>query len=317
MIARRLRDWTIAIALLSAIGCGSDDGGGAHVSAVRLAVNPWTGSAVDGAVAKVLLEEEIGISVELVDVDEFTQWGRIAGGELHACLEVWPSGHAADIESYIVAQRNVEQGSDLGVIGKIGWYVPTYLVDQHPQLATWEGLQDPSIVSLFRTAATGTHGQFLAGDPSWVQYDQQIIDNLGLDLQVVFAGSEQELLARLETAYGAQQPLLFYFFKPHSAHSRYNLTEVSLPVHSDACYAQASSGGIDCDYPTDHLFKIFWPGLEDASPRAYEFLQRFQYTTEDQTELIALVDGGMTPEAAARVWIGGHENIWREWIPSR
>jgi glycine betaine/proline transport system substrate-binding protein len=310
--------WALLLAVvLGVAGCGNDDGGGGQVGVIRLAVNPWTGSAVDAAVAKILLEEEVGIAVELNEVDEFTQWERIAEGDLHACLEVWPSGHAADIETYIVEQSAVADGGRLGVVGKIGWYVPTYLVTMHPELATWEGLQDPSIISLLRTSETGSRGQFLAGDPSWVQYDQQIIDNLALDLQVVFAGSEQELLARLDAAYSAQQPLLFYFFKPHSAHSRYDLTEVSLPAHTEACYARAATGGIDCDYPTDLLFKIFWPGLESASPRAYELLRRFQYSTEEQTELIALVDSGMTPDAAARVWLAENEEIWRDWIPAR
>jgi glycine betaine/proline transport system substrate-binding protein len=60
----------------------------------------------------------------------------MAGGALHACLEVWPSGHAADIEEYIETDHAVQSAGPLGVVGKIGWYVPTYVVAQHLELVT-------------------------------------------------------------------------------------------------------------------------------------------------------------------------------------
>lgn len=60
----------------------------------------------------------------------------------------------------------------------------------------------------------GRQDQFSAGDPSWVQYDEDIIKNVGLDLKVVRAGSEQAVLAALDSAYSRKQPILFYFWTP-------------------------------------------------------------------------------------------------------
>ena len=54
----------------------------------------------------------------------------------------------------------------LGPEAKIGWYVPTFVVDEHPELATWEGFKDPELAKLFATAETGDLGQFLMGDPT-------------------------------------------------------------------------------------------------------------------------------------------------------
>jgi glycine betaine/proline transport system substrate-binding protein len=102
---------------------------------------------------------------------------------------------------------------------------------------------------------------------------------------------------------------------PHSAHQRYELTEVTLPPYSAACYDRAAAQGIDCDYPVDHLFKIVWPGLQTYAPNAYELLRRFNYTTDDQTELLALVnDEGYSVEDAARLWIAENEATWRPWL---
>ena len=91
---------------------------------LSIAVNPWTGSAVNANIAKILLEQQLGYTVSLVDIDEFAQFPALSTGELDATLEVWPSGHAEDYATYIEGDGSIVDGGELGVVGKIGWYVP-------------------------------------------------------------------------------------------------------------------------------------------------------------------------------------------------
>lgn len=292
---------------------GAEDG---DKPVIKLAENPWSASALNVAVARILLEEQLGYPVEVVTIGESAQWPALASGELHASLEVWPSGHAENVAEYIDKQKLVENGGLLGPVGKIGWYIPTYMLEDHPELATWEGLKTPENAALFATAETGDKGQFLTGDPSWTQYEDDIITNLGLNFQIVAAGSEEAILAALDSAYSREEPLLFYFWTPHSIHAKYDLTEVKLPPYSEECYAKADSGGVDCDYPPDELFKIFWVGLADATPDAYTLLKNMNYSTEDQIGMIAAVElDGMSVEDAARQWLDAHEDTWRSWLP--
>jgi glycine betaine/proline transport system substrate-binding protein len=283
---------------------------------IKLAENSWTGSTINVYVAKILLEEQLGYPVEIVTIDENAQWAALATGDVHASLEVWPSGHADNVATYITEQKQVENIGELGVVGRIGWYVPSYVIEQNPSLATWEGFKDPALAALFKTAETGDKGQFLSGDPAWVQYDEEIIANLGLDLQVIRVGSETAVLAALDSAYSRQEPILFYFWTPHSVHAKYDLSMVELPAYSEECYAKIPSGGVDCAYPDDALFKIAWAGLKDAAPDAYEFLKRFNYDNPTQIEIIAAVDtDGKTPEEAARAWVSANEATWKAWLP--
>ncbi len=282
---------------------------------IKLAENPWSASQLNVAVAKILLEEKLGYQVEVVSIDENAQWPALASGDLHASLEVWPSGHAENVAEYIEKQQLVENGGPLGVVGKIGWYIPTYLLTDHPELATWEGFTTPETAALFATAETGDQGQFLAGDPSWVQYDADIMKNLGIPFQIVNAGSEEAILAALDSANSRQEPILFYFWTPHSVHAKYDLTEVKLPDYSDECYAKATEGGVACDYPADHLFKVFWAGFKDAAPDAYALLKNMNYTTEDQISMIAAVELDGKPVAeAARAWLDANEAVWSGWL---
>ena len=170
---------------------------------IELAQSPWNASRLDAAIARLLLTTQLGVKVNVTEVDEHSQWAKIAAGTLHASLEVRPSGHRADIASYI-ATGQVGYAGPLGPIGKIGWYIPSYLLTVHPELARWEAFQTQATAEIFATGGTGAQGQFLAGDPSWTQYDADIIRNLPISFEVVYAGSEDAELAALDQAYEAR-----------------------------------------------------------------------------------------------------------------
>ena len=284
---------------------------------ITLAINPWTGSAVNANVAKVVLESKLGTPTTLLDIDENSTWVGLDDGSIDAVLEVWPSGHAADYEAYVTGKKSVV---DLGVLGptaKIGWYVPTFVVDEHPELATWEGFKDPELAKLFATAESGDQGQFLMGDPTYVTYDEQIIANLDLPLKYVVAGSEAALITAVQTAVADKTPLLLQFWQPHWLQSKVDLTEVKLPEVTDECLASAAAadGNYACDYPVDNLYKAANAGLEAKNAAAFAFLGKFQLTTDQQNEIAAMIDSdGMAPDAAAKQWVEANPDVVSAWL---
>ena len=323
------------LALAGLLGaCGSDDsddaddGGGSATTAadaggdapatgegIVLAVNPWTGSAVNANVAKVVLES-LGTPVELLDIDENATWVGLDDGSIDAVLEVWPSGHAADYETYITGKKSVVDLGLLGPSAKIGWYVPTFVVEQHPELATWEGFQDPELAALFATAESGELGQFLMGDPTYVTFDEQIIANLGLPLKYVVAGSEAALLTEIDKAIADQTPLLLQFWQPHWKQLEVDLTEVTLPEVTDECLASAAAGDglYACDYSVDELYKAASAGLEAKNATAFAVLSKLQLTTEQQSEIAGFVDrDGMSPLDAAKQWVDANPDVVAAW----
>ena len=278
-----------------------------EISTIQLIANPWNGSAANIQVAAQLLEH-IGYDVEITDLDENAQWSAINTGELHASLEVWPSGHGQNRIDFIDnPDGNVVDAGLLGPVGQIGWYLPAYMIDQNPALANAEGFTDAALAGLFATAETGDLGQILHGDPSWVTFEQDIIDDFGLQLEIVYAGSEEALLAAFDAAFAREDAVLSYFWTPHSAFNTFDLVELELPPNPD--------GGKY--YPAEDLFKIVWAGLEDGAPAAWQFLHNFNYSTADQVSMLAAIDGeGKSVEEAAADWIAANEATWSAWIPS-
>lgn len=285
---------------------------------IILIENNWSASSLNVNVAKIILEAELDYEVEIISLDENAQWAAIASGEADASLELWPSGHAESVAQYIDELGVVENAGSLGVIGKIGWFVPSYVVEEYPELATYEGFLDDELAGIFATVETGDSGRFLGPAPGWVQYDAEIIENLGMNLEVVYAGSEEAILAELDSAYSREEPIVFYFYTPHSVFAAYDLTLVTLPEYSEECYegvAEGDASGVDCDYPDDALFKIVAADLSERAPEAYNLLRNFNYTAEDQISMIAAVDiDGLSFEEAAEEWVEDNEEVWEQWL---
>ena len=326
-MGKRLLALLFALALIAA-ACGSDGGGDTTAGpgagpdtdkeTITLIVNPWTASRLNAEVAKIIIEQELGYPVELADVNENdAMFTGMADGTLDAVLEIWPSGVVQAEQAYFDDGSVVNIG-ELGTVGKIGWFVPDYVIDENPALATWEGYQDPEAAALFATAETGDRGRFLGTDPSYAQYDEQIISNLGLPLDVIFSGSEPATVAEVDSRVAAGEPVLLYWWTPTAAVAKYNLVNVALPAYNEDCGASAAAGdgGVDCDYPEDVLFKAASAMLKDKAPDVYAFLEAFQQTTEDQLSMLPAVeiDGDDPSEVAAR-WVEDNESVWRAWLP--
>src|SRR3972149_1234399 len=210
----------------------------------------------------------------------------------------------------------VVAGGELGILGNIGWFIPSYLLDEHPEFATYEGLKGNE--ALFATAETGDKGQFLGSDPNFGFDDEGSAQTRGLDFEFVYSGSETGSLAALDTAFANQEPLLMYFWSPHWAQAKYDLVEVGLPGFNEGC-AQAlenpDADGYACDYADDVLYRAFSADLATKDPAAFEFLSNFSWTPEDQNQVGVAINDGTDPLEAGRAWAAENEDVWSAWLP--
>lgn len=279
---------------------------------IKLVENAWTASAIDVEIAKQLIETNLGNKVEVVKIDENLQFAGLAAGDLDATLEIWPSGVVPEEQKYIDDGQIVNAGP-LGAVGKIGWFVPDYVEEKFPQLKTWEGFKDPAVAKAFATAETGDKGRFLGTDPSYSQYDETIVKNLGLPLQVQFSGSEAATVAELDSRVAAKEPVVMYWWTPTAAVAKYNLKNIALPAYSKECYADPAK--IACDYPEDVLFKAISAKLETKDAAVAAFLKKFSLSTEDQLSMLPTVEIDKKPVAdVAAEWISANEATWKAWL---
>lgn len=298
-------------------GCGAADmtkqtspfAGAQGAKTVTLSVQSWVGAQSNVAVAQYILENELGYRVDTVQVDEIPAWDALSQGRVDAILEDW--GHPDQEKRYVEDKKTIAGAGDLGVTGHIGWFVPTYLAKQHPDITDWHNLNKYS--SLFRTAESGGKGQLMDGSPSYVTNDKALVDNLKLDYQVVFAGSEAAQITQMKQFAKAKKPFLTYWYSPQWLFKRIPMTEVKLPAYKEGC--DADTAKITCAYPNTPLQKYLNAGFARHGGKAARFLKKFKWTTEDQNEVsLMIADQKMSPEDAAKKWVDSHRSTWKEWL---
>ncbi len=304
----RLAAGAIVVALAFA-ACG---GSGATTKApVNIAVNPWVGYEADAAVAAYVLREKMGYTVNLKDLKEDVSWQGFESGEVDVIMENW--GHP-DLEKIYIDEKKVAMdGGQTGNIGIIGWYVPTWMVDKYPDITDWNNLN--KYADLFKTSESGEKGQFLGTDPSYVQYDEALMTNLGLNFKVIFSGSENATVEAIKQSDAQQKPLLFYWWDPHWIHAQVKLTQIKLPEYTAGCDADLEK--VACDYPSYNLNKVIRTKFNEDGGAAATMIKKFSWTNEDQN-LVSdyITNQGMTADQAAKKWVDEHESVWKAWVPS-
>jgi glycine betaine/proline transport system substrate-binding protein len=297
---------TVAGLVLAACSAG----GGGSKEPVKIAINPWVGYEANAAVVAYLLEKELGYTVEKKTLKEEISWQGFETGEVDVIIENW--GHPDLEKTYIDDKKVAVVAGETGNVGIIAWYVPEWMVQEHPDITDWNNLN--KYADLFKTSESGDKGQFLASDPTFVQNDEAIIANLGLNFKAVFSGSEASSVKAFQQAAAQKTALIGYFWDPHWLHAQIKLVPIKLPPYSDDCYADPKK--IDCDYPQYALNKIVSKKFADTGGKAYELVKNFTWTNDDQN-LVSdyITNQDMTAEEAAKKWVDEHEATWKAWIP--
>ena len=193
----------------------------------------------------------------------------------------------------------------------IGWYVPPWLAKAHPDILDYKNLN--KYAAKFKTSESGGKGQFLDGDPSYVTNDDALVKNLHLDFKVVYAGSEDALIAAFRKAERNRKPLIGYFYTPQWLLSEIPLVHIPLPVYKPGCDADPKK--VACDYQPYDLDKIARKAFVDSGTPAAELVKKFQWTNEDQNEVARdITVGKLTRDAAAKKWLDANRPTWAKWV---
>ncbi|WP_290793359.1 glycine betaine ABC transporter substrate-binding protein, partial [Halomonas sp.] len=101
----------------------------------------WASNEVVTGVAKFLMEQGYGCDVSVVPSDTVPAVTSVAeNGEPDIVTELWLNS-AGEAYLRLEEQGRVERlGRVLDPGGIEGWWIPTYLAEQHPELTTIEGI---------------------------------------------------------------------------------------------------------------------------------------------------------------------------------
>ncbi len=283
--------------------------GGGDCGEFNILVHPWVGYTADAYVVGNVAEEELGCTVNYVELKEGgPSYQAMASGDGDVILEEW--SHQAELKSSVEDGTAVDLGS-MGALGVIGWYVPGWLAEEHPEVLEYENLND--FADEFKTSESGSQGQFLGSDPTFTQYDEAIVKNLDLDYKVVFSGGETATVQALEQAQKNKEWLIGYFWEPHYIHAEIPLERVKLPPYEEGC--DADKAEVACDYAETELKKVASKEFMDSGSPAADLVEKWEWSNDDQNQVAAYITADkMSPEDAAAKWVADNPDKVEAWL---
>jgi len=322
--AVRPRAWIVVagvVALLAALGVSTSAFASSKAGCGSLTMdeNAWAGATANVYVVKYVLEKNFGCKVNIAKLPESTPlFQAMTDGKVDVVLEDWNNIYLKVNQSYVKNKSVINLGPS-GVIGHIGWYIPTYLMKQHPEFKTWTGLKGKE--TLFKSPESGSQGMFLGGDPSYVQKDQQLIKELGLNFKFVSVGAEPAQVARWTQLYKQKKPVIFYWYTPQYLNASYQLSEVKLPARGKNCVDSynpklGSNWGIyKCAYGLTIIDKLLSGKFAKSGSPAVALIKKWKWTANDQNFVANLIAGKhLDPDKAAAQWVKANQAKVNKWL---
>ncbi len=308
-----------AVAVL-AVSASAMARGTAKCGSMTFDENAWAGATANVYVVKYVLEHNYGCKVNIAKLPESTPlFQAMTDGKVDVVLEDWNNIQLAVNTHYVTKEKSIVDLGGSGVVGHIGWFIPTYLMKQHPEFKTWSGLKGKE--SLFKSPESGSQGMFLGGDPSYVQKDAQLIKALGLNFKFVSVGAEPAQVARWTQLYKRKKPVLFYWYTPQYLNSAYQLSEIQLPKRSKGCQDSYNAKlGKDlkqykCAYGLTLIEKLLSTKFAKSGSPAVALIKRWKWTSADQNFVANLIAGKhVAPDKAAEQWVKANQAKVNAWL---
>lgn len=284
---------------------------------IKLAVHDWTGNFITTGIAKAILEKA-GYKVQLIQAEYMGMWPGLESGDIDLAVEVWATS-AGDLMNASVATGKTVNLGESGLLGFDRWWYPKYVEEKCPGLPSYKALND--CAKLFATPLTGSKGRILLMPSAWGGFDDERIEALGLNFEIVRAGSEASLYAEVKAAVERKQPILTWLYEPHWAPLRFEGNWVQMPKYEEACYKDPAWGvnpnkAYDCDKPSGPIWKVAWSGMPKKWPDAASIISAMKLDNAELGRMIGAIDiDGKKPEDVVAQWLSDNKDRWQTWLP--
>ncbi|WP_110934329.1 glycine betaine ABC transporter substrate-binding protein [Paenibacillus bouchesdurhonensis] len=125
------------------------------------------------------------------------------------------------------------------------------------------------------------------------------IEEYGLSDWTLIEGSGAAMTATLAKAVKSEQPIIITGWTPHWMFAKYDLKYLEDPKN---VYGEA-----------EEIHTVVRQGLKEDHPVAYEFLDRFEWTSDEMGEIMTAIQDGQDPAEAAKAWAESHSDRIDAW----
>jgi glycine betaine/proline transport system substrate-binding protein len=274
----------ISVSLIASvsIGCKKKESKGT----VKLVYVEWDCATASAHVAKAVIEDRLGYTVEVIPVAAAAMWQSVGSGDADAMTTAWlPVTHA----EYLGKVK--DKVEDLGPNykgAKIGLVVPSYVT-----INSLEEMKDN--MDKFKN-------QIIGIDPGAgiMILAEKFIKNEKLNAKLI-EGSGATMAAALKEAIDNKEWVVVTGWAPHWKFGRWDLKILEDPKHAFGA--------------EETINTIVRKGLKEDMPEVYNFLDKFNWENEDISKvMVANQEKGADFDKTAMQWVKDNKEKVDSWL---
>ncbi|MGB1272033.1 MAG: ABC transporter substrate-binding protein [Endozoicomonas sp.] len=294
---------------------------------VTIADMNWSSATVIAHIDQFILNHGFDCKAELVPGDTLpTGTSMVEKGEPDIAPELWSNSMKAALDKGVEEKRLRYAGNALTNGGEEGFWVPKYLVDKDPSLATIEGIRKQA--HLFKHPENPNLGAFYGCPAGWncQTTSGNLFTALKLDeagFELLDPGSGAGLAGALAKAYERQEPWFGYYWAPTAILGKYEMVKVDFGSGVDTTEYVGCTTQSDCltpkvtMYPPSPVHTVTTEQFATNAPSAYDYLQKRSLTNADLNRLLAwMEDNQADGEIAMEYFLKNHKTLWQGWLTS-
>jgi glycine betaine/proline transport system substrate-binding protein len=276
----------------------------------------WASASIVTTVAKFIMEQGYGCAVSVVPSDTVPAVTSVAeNGEPDIVTELWPNASGEVYNRLRDEGLLQELGPVLDPGGIEGWWIPTYLAEEHPELTTIEGIKaNPELVG----------GRFNNCPDGWGcrVVNDNLLPALGIEeagIEVFNHGSGETLATSMASAVENEEPWFGYYWGPTVPLGKFDMTKVDIGDYDEAAFeANQNPGNPDpkpSAYPEAPVVTAVTNDLAEREPEIVEFLANMTFPTDTISGLLAWQDeNNASSEEAAVYFLTNNQDVWSGWL---
>jgi glycine betaine/proline transport system substrate-binding protein len=275
----------------------------------------WASATIVTSVAKFLMEQGYGCSVIKVPSASNPALASVAEtGEPDFLTEVWTNG--APAYAGLVADGKITELTEVLSDGGVeGWWVPNYLLEDHPELATLEGIKaNPELVgNRFHNCPEGWTCKVVSTNMAKAAgFEAAGIENF-------VHGSGETLATSIASAFEDKAPWFGYYWAPTSILGKYPMTLVDIGPHDPEGHSCNSND--DCAnpivgaFPKSIVTTVVSEGFMAENAEVTELMKNLSFTNAQMGEVLAWQEANSaSPDEAAVYFLTNYKDSWGGWL---
>lgn len=292
---------------------------------VTIADMNWSSASLMANVDRFILEHGYGCDAELVPGDTMpTITSMTEKGEPDIAPELWSNSAREVIEKGVAENKLSVAGVSLSDGGEEGFWVPKYMVDADPSMATIDGImakaklfehpEDPDR-SAFMGCPAGWNCQISAAN----LFAAMKMEDAGFEL--LDPGSSAGLSGSIARAYEREKAWFGYYWAPTAVLGKYEMVKVDFGSGVDKQHFVDCITQEGCEspkptmYPPSPVDTVTTGEFASRAPEAYGYLGKRSFKNAQMNVLLAWMEENQADgDIAMEHFLTNYESTWTPWV---